>query len=153
MALISDPTSGLVALRRVLRKGVRRLLGVPAVAEGEGRRVPDDMPRDGLFTQPLVVDTTAVEDPEVVDTGTRVTFRVLVRDADGRRCPDVHVEARVVGPEREAVGETTTDMLGAARFRMAGPPGTYRIEVLEVAALALDWDRATSTTTASLTVA
>jgi hypothetical protein len=122
------------------------------VASGELRTVPDDLPRDGAFAQPLVVTTTVLGDPEEVDGGTRVTFRALVRDADGKRCSDVHVEARVTGPERAAVGETTTDMLGAARFRMTGPPGEYRIEVLEVAALALDWDRDGSTVTASATV-
>lgn len=149
MALPS-PTEVRDTLARGVRSVLRRALGTPAVAEGELRRVPDDLPRDTLFAQPLAVTASVPDDPEPQPDGQRVTFRVLVRDAEGRRCPDVHVEARVTGPERSAVGEATTDMLGRVRFRMTGPPGDYALEVVEVAGGALTWDRdadAAATTT------
>jgi hypothetical protein len=152
MPSLPSPGEAVETLGRTARSFLRRALRVPPVAGGELRPVPDDLPRDGAFAQPLVVTATVLGEPEEVDGRARVTFRVLVRDANRKRCSDVHVEARVTGPERSAVGETTTDMLGAARFRMAGPPGDYRIEVLEVAALALDWDREQSTDTATVTV-
>lgn len=152
MAQLPSPTDLGRHVSRRLRTVVRRVLGVPAVAEGELRRVPDDLPRDTLFAQPLVVTAGVLDDPEQLAEGHRVTFRVLVRDAEGRRCPDVHVEARVSGPERTAVGEATTDMLGGVRFRMTGGPGDYHIEVVEVAGAALAWDRDASATTAATTV-
>ena len=74
--------------------------------------------------------------------GSKVTFWLEVRDAEGRRCPDLAVEARVVGPERTATVIGNTDMLGRLKVRTSGPAGTYRIEVLDVAAGGLDWDRA-----------
>ena len=151
MAILS-PDDALRAVRRGARSAARRVLGIPAVAEGELRRVPDDLPRDTLFAQPLVVTVAPSDDTERVEGGTRVTFRVLVRDAAGKRCSDVHVVARIDGPSRSATGETTTDMLGSARFRMTGEPGEYSIEVLDVAAGALEWDRDESTATATATV-
>ncbi|MBW3618843.1 MAG: Ig-like domain-containing protein [Actinobacteria bacterium] len=115
-------------------------------------KVPDDLPRDGIFTQPLVVAVTAAG-PEALDDGElRVTFRATVKDADGKRCPDLHVEATVTGPERTATGATTTDLMGQARFRMAGPAGTYAIRIDDVAGGALDLDPAASTLTAELEV-
>lgn len=152
MALLLDPRRALAALRRVGRDLARRALGTSGATPGELRRVPDDLPRDTLFAQPLVVTAAPLGAAEPVDGGRRITFRVLVRDAEGRRCPDVHVEARVTGPERSAVGEATTDMLGGARFRMTGPAGPYRLDVVEVAGGALSWDRDTSTTTATADV-
>lgn len=152
MALLPSPTDVGRRVGRGLRAVVRRALGVPAVAEGELRPVPDDLPRDTLFAQPLVVTAAVLGDPEQVTGGHRVTFRVLVRDAEGKRCPDVHVESRVAGPDRTAVGEVTTDMLGGARFRMTGPAGDYRLDVVEVAGAALAWDREASTPTATVTV-
>lgn len=102
---------------------------------------PDAAPKHGLFTEPVRVTDIDVFDPEVVQDGRRrVTFRVSIRDADGRRCPSLAVEARVTGPERTATVQGTTDMLGRLRFRMTGPAGTYRIEVTDVAAGGLDWD-------------
>lgn len=151
MALLPSPTR----LRRLLADGaaaiVRRALGVQRTPPGEQlRRVPDDLPRDMLFAQPLVCEVTGAE--ERLDDGeVRATFRVLVRDANGKRCPDLAVEARVRGPERTALGETTTSMLGLATFRMQGPPGTYTVEVTDVAAHALEWDVAASTTEAVVT--
>lgn len=153
MALISSPGPVVDAARRTARRLLRRALGVPDVAEGEMRKVEDDLPRDAMFAQPLTVAASVLGEPEPTDDGSRLTFRVLVRDADGKRCSNIHVEARVTGPERTAVGETTTDMFGAARFRMTGPPGEYAIDVLEVAALGLEWDRSASTATSTTTVA
>lgn len=127
-------------LGRLATSAVRRVLGITPEPLGELTKVPDDLPRDQMFQQPLTCSVEA-GDPEEVDEGTRVTFRVLVRDATGRRCPDLAVEATVTGPERTRTGQVTTDMFGAARFRMTGPAGTYRCDVEDVAAFALDWDR------------
>lgn len=102
----------------------------------------DDLPKKGLFAEPIRVTTLEPLEPEVLDDGRhRVTFLVEVRDADGRRCPDLAVEARVRGPERTRTVQGATDLFGRIRFRMAGPAGTYGIEVTDVAAFALDWDR------------
>jgi hypothetical protein len=104
--------------------------------------VPDDLPRDGLFAQPLTI-SLRVSDPEPgLEGGTRVTFRVGVRDAEGRRCPDLAVSATIDGPHRTAAGMGHTDLMGTVRFRMNGPPGRYRITIDDVAggALALDRD-------------
>jgi hypothetical protein len=123
---------------------VRRLLGIQKTPPGERlTKVADDLPRDSLFAQPLVCDV--VGSAETHDDDHRVSFKVTVKDAEGKRCPDIFVAATVSGPERTASGETTTNMLGTATFRMAGPAGEYAIRVTDVAAGALDWDRATST--------
>lgn len=115
-------------------------------------KVPDDLPRDGIFAQPLVVASLRSQDPERQDDGTvRVSFRATVKDAEGKRCPDLNIQARVTGPERAATGETTTDLMGQARFRMTGPSGTYRIEILDVAAGGLAFDRDASELTAETT--
>jgi hypothetical protein len=74
--------------------------------------------------------------------GHRVTFLLEVRAADDARCPAVAVEARVSGPERTRTVSGATDLLGRLRFRMSGPAGRYGIEVVDVAAGGLDWDRA-----------
>lgn len=134
---------------RVATVVARRVLGVQPDA-GELLPVPDDMPRDQMFSQPLVCETSA-RDTEDVEGGTRVAFRVVVRDALGRRCPDLSVTATIVGPERTGTGQVTTDMFGAAVFRMTGPAGHYGCDVVDVAAGALEWDRDGSTTTASTT--
>ncbi len=103
---------------------------------------PDDMPKTGLFTEPVRVSDLQVLDPEVLDDGRRrVTFMVEVRDADGKRCSDLSVEARVTGPERTRTVQGTTDMFGRIRFRMASTPGTYAVEITDVAAHGLAWDR------------
>lgn len=104
--------------------------------DAELRKVPDDLPKDGIFAEPLEISLRAAG-PEPVDDGLRVTFLVELRDAEGKRCPDVAVEATVTGPERTATGMGHTDMLGRVRFRMAGPPGTYTIEITDVAGNAL----------------
>lgn len=144
MALLPSPRR----LGRLLNRGaaavVRRLLGIERTpADSQLTRVPDDLPRDGLFAQPLVCDVTG--SAETHDDDHRVVFKVVVRDAAGKRCPDIFVEAEVAGPDRTAVGETTTNMLGTATFRMAGAAGTYAIVVTDIAAGALDWDRDAST--------
>lgn len=142
--------------RRALQRGVtavvRRALGIQLTPEGEQlRRVPDDLPRDMLFAQPLTCEVTGAED-HAEDGTARAVFRVLVRDAQGKRCPDLAVETVVTGPGREATGSTTTSMLGIATFRMQGPAGAYRAEVTDVAANALAWDREQSVRTAEVTL-
>lgn len=104
-------------------------------------RQPDDRPKRGLFTEPVRIADLQVLDPEVLDDGQRrTTFLVEVRDAEGRRCSELFVEATVTGPERRATVSGATDLFGRIRFRMAGPPGDYAIEVTNVAAGGLDWD-------------
>ncbi len=153
MSLLPSPAD----LRRSAGRGVtavaRKILGISTELPDALSKVPDDLPRDTLFRQPLIATASVLGTPTRREAGrATVTFRVVVKDADAKRCPDIHVEARVTGPEREAVGELTTDMLGGCKFKMTGPVGTYAIEVLGVAALALDWDTDASTTKASVDV-
>lgn len=116
-------------------------------------RQPDDLPKRGLFTEPIRITRLEALAPEVLEDGTtRVTFLVEVKDADDRRCSDLAVDARVDGPERTATVQGTTDMFGRVRMRMAGPAGRYGIEVLAVAAKGLDWDADAGPTTAALEV-
>jgi hypothetical protein len=154
MALLPSPAALRRALGRNLTNVVRRALRIQKTPlDAELTKVPDDLPRDMLFAQPIVATAKLSGNPETLDDGTaRVAFTVLVKDAEGKRCPDLWVQARIVGPERTAVGDTTTNMLGTATFRMAGPAGTYAIEVLDVAAQALAWDRDASTLTVSASV-
>jgi hypothetical protein len=58
----------------------------------------------------------------------------------------VAVDATITGPERTASGTATTDLMGAVRFRMAGPAGTYTVRIDGVAAGGLQWDPEASTT-------
>lgn len=116
-------------------------------------RQPDALPKSGLFSEPLRVTALDVLDPEVLDDGQhRTSFRVEVRDSEDRRCPDIAVEARLSGPERTRTVQGTTDMLGRIRFRMAGPPGAYRIEVTDVGAKGLAWDPQAGPSTAKTDV-
>ena len=104
--------------------------------------VPDDVPKRGLFTEPVRVDRIDVVDAEPLDDGRRrAAFRVTIRDREGRRCPDLAVEARITGPERTSAGMAHTDLMGQVTFRMAGPRGVYTLEVLDVAAGGLTWAR------------
>ena len=106
--------------------------------------LPDSQPKRGLNAERVRVARSEQEDTEQLEDGTlRVTFRVEVRAADEARCPAVAVEARISGPERERTVSGATDLLGRVRFRMAGPAGSYRLEVLDVAAGGLDWDAET----------
>ena len=122
----------------LFRRRPRMLEGDDAVLE----KVPDDLPRNSIFAEPVRVAQVTAKDVEAVDEErVRVSFRVLVKDAEGKRCPDLAVEATIEGPERTASGMTTTSIMGAATFRMTGPRGTYRITVDDVAAGALELDR------------
>jgi hypothetical protein len=133
-------------VRRRLRRAVR-----PHV---QLERQPDDLPKTGLFVEPLRVTRLDSLEVEPMDArASRVTFMIEVRDAEDKRCSDIAVDARVTGPERAATVQATTDMFGRARFRMTGPAGPYAIELLEVAAKALAWDRDAGPTTAEALVA
>jgi len=102
---------------------------------------PDDLPKTGLFAEPIRITRLDVLDPEPqVDGRTRVTFLVEVKDAEDKRCSELAVDARVTGPERTSTVQPTTDLFGRVRIRMTGPPGAYELEVLEVAAKGLAWD-------------
>ncbi len=115
-------------------------------------RQRDDMPKTGLFAEPVRVTELDVLEPEMLEDGRhRVTFLIEVRDAEGRRCPDLSVEARVTGPERTRTVQGTTDLFGRIRFRMAGPTGGYGLEITDVAAHGLDWDRQAGPATAATT--
>jgi hypothetical protein len=110
---------------------------------------PDDLPKTGLFAEPVRVEAIKVLDPEPLHDGQhRVTFLVEVRDAEDKRCSNLAVEARVSGPERTRTVTGNTDLMGRLRFRTTGPAGRYTIEVLDVAAKGLDFDATTGTTTA-----
>lgn len=112
--------------------------------------LPDSHPKRGLLAEPVRVALLQHAGTEVLgeDGATRrVTFLVEVRAADDARCPSIAVEARVAGPERTRTVSGATDLLGRVRFRMAGPPGSYSIEVVDVAAGGLDWDRTAGATT------
>ena len=103
---------------------------------------PDGVPKHGFFTEPVRVSSLEVLDPEPTEDGRhRVTFRVEVRDAEGRRCSELAVDARITGPERTRDVQAVTDLFGRVRMRMAGPPGDYRLEITDVAARGLAWDR------------
>lgn len=103
--------------------------------------LPDSHPKRGLIAEPVRVARIEHSGTERLEDGTlRVTFLVEVRASDEARCPAVAVEARISGPERERTVSGATDLLGRVRFRMAGPAGSYRLEVLDVAAGGLDWD-------------
>jgi hypothetical protein len=104
--------------------------------------LPDAHPKRGLMAEPVRV--ARLEHTETVtleDASRRVTFLLEVRAADDARCPAIAVEVRITGPERARTVSGATDLLGRVRFRMAGPPGTYRLEVNDIAAGGLDWDR------------
>lgn len=107
--------------------------------------VPDDVPKRGLFSEPITVTSLTAKEPETLEDGRlRATFRAIVKDAEGRRCPDLAVDATIAGPERTSSGTGTTDLMGAITFRMAGPAGRYEIRIDDVAAGGLDLDRAGS---------
>lgn len=138
----------------VLRRLASRLRPRPDDRHvGTLERVPDSHPRTGLFTEPVRVSDLRAREPERLDDGRwRVTFQVTVRDAEDRRCPDLAVEARIVGPERTGGGMATTDLLGSVQARMTGPAGRYRVEILDVAAGGLAWDAASGPRTLETTV-
>lgn len=126
----------------------RRHGSASALADGL-RPVPDDHPRDAFFTSPLRVTSLVTSVDEHPD-GVRVSFVLTVKDAEGKRCPDVAVHARVDGPHRRATGMGHTSMMGAVTFRMSGPAGTYSCTVEDVAGGALGLDVEASTLHATL---
>lgn len=104
-------------------------------------RHPDDLPKRGLFAEPIRLTKLEALDPETTEDGQRrAVFLLEVRDAEDRRCSEISVEVQVSGPERTGTVHATTDLLGRLRVRMAGPPGEYRVEVRDVGAFGLDWD-------------
>ena len=135
-------------------------------------RHPDDLPKRGLFTEPVRVAQLVALEPEWLDTHAtaadpaetapadtpaaeprvRVTFMIEVKDAADRRCSDLAVDARMDGPDRSGKVQGATDMFGRVKVQMTGPPGRYAIEVLEVAAKALTFDRSAGPTTAAVDV-
>lgn len=116
-------------------------------------RQPDGVPKAGLFTEPVRVTRLEALETEVVEGGRhRVAFQVEVKDAEGRRCSDLAVDARITGPERAATVQGATDMFGRVKIRMTGPAGDYTLEVLEVAAKGLAFDLEAGPTTATVTV-
>jgi hypothetical protein len=141
------------------RDGLLRRLRRRRLDPGTFVPLPDSHPRRGLIAEPIRISRLEHAGTEIAagdewlpladDTGPtgrpaarhRVTFLIEVRSADGARCPNVAVEVRLSGPERERTVSGATDLLGRVRFRMAGPLGGYRCEVLDVAAGGLDWDR------------
>jgi hypothetical protein len=120
-------------LRRIVRKR-RHSVGL--------EQHPDDLPKRGLYTEPVrLARVSAMPAEDRPDGDRRAVFLVEVRDAEDRRCADVAVEAVVRGPERTSTVSGVTDLLGRVRFRMQGPSGRYAIRVTDVAAGGLDWDR------------
>lgn len=126
----------------VLRRALSRLRPAPDDRfAGSAEKVPDSHPKSGLFTEPVRVADLRVREVASAGEGRRrVVFQVTIRDAEDRRCPDLSVEARIVGPERTGGGQSTTDLMGSVRIRTEGPAGTYRVEILDVAAGGLAWD-------------
>jgi hypothetical protein len=113
----------------------------------------DDLPKTGLFAEPVRVESIKVLDPELLDDGQhRVTFLVEIRDAEDKRCSNLAVEARVSGPERARTVSGNTDLMGRLRFRTTGPAGTYGVEVLDVAAFGLAFDAGSGQTSATAEV-
>lgn len=124
----------------------------PAMASGTiagPTTVGDDHPKDAFFTRPLRVTelSTQVEDR---GEGVRVSFVATVKDAVGRRCPEMAVHARVVGPQRDATGMGHTSMMGTVTFRMSGPRGDYRCVIEDVAGGALGLDEEASALVAAV---
>ena len=130
--------------------------------------LPDSHPKRGLIAEPVRVARLEHEVAELpadrvaaaartegvtdADDVRRVTFLLEVRSADDARCPNIAVEVRIGGPDRERTVSGATDMLGRVRFRMTGGPGTYRCEVRDVAAGGLDWDRSAGPTELSVDI-
>lgn len=132
-----------------MKAWLRRLLPGTRTEPHEGLRVVgDDHPKDAFFASPLRVTslTTKVEELDSVDAEEliRVSFVATIKDAEGKRCPDMAVYARVAGPHRSATGMGHTSMLGQVTFRMSGPPGTYTCAIEDVAGGALGLDEAST---------
>lgn len=131
-----------------LRRRLRRRIAEDGIVP-----LHDSLPRTGLLAEPVRVAVLEHAGTERLPDGTdRVTFLVEVRAADGARCPALAVEARVEGPERSRTVSGATDLFGRIRFRMAGPPGTYRCTITDVAAGGLAWDRGEADPSVTATV-
>ena len=131
------------------RTSSSRSHGGTTLVEGGGP-VPDDLPRDAFFARPLQVSELVTQVEEHED-GVRVSFVATVKDAEGKRCPDIAVHARVRGPHRAATGMGHTSMMGKVTFRMSGPAGEYTCVVEDVAGGALGLDEDASTLRATVT--
>lgn len=128
-----------------LRRARRRRIGPDGVVP-----LTDSLPKVGLLAEPLRLARLEHAATETLEDGShRVVFLVEVRAADDARCPAIAVEAHVEGPERARTVAGATDLFGRIRFRMAGPAGTYRCTVTDVAAGGLRWDRDAAPTTAT----
>jgi hypothetical protein len=104
--------------------------------------LPDAHPKRGLMAEPVRVAVLQHQETVTLeDASRRVSFVLEVRAADDARCPAIAVEVRITGPDRTRTVSGATDLLGRVRFRMTGPPGPYRLEVIDIAAGGLDWDR------------
>lgn len=113
----------------------------------------DAIPRRGLFAEPLRVDALVHDGTGREGDGLVVTFAIALRDAEGRRVPDIAVEAVVHTPERHATAVGTTDLMGRLRIRTRGPAGRYRLEITDVAAGGLAWDASAGPTVLEIDVA
>lgn len=123
---------------RLLRRRRRTPLRLEPLADG--------VPRRGLFSEPLRVEELALEGTEPADEGLRATFVIGLRDAEGRRVPDIAVTAEVTAPGRSVGVEGTTDLMGRLRVRTRGPRGHYGVTIVDVAAGGLAWDAAAGPT-------
>ncbi len=112
--------------------------------------LPDMVPKRHLYEEPIRVQSIEALPPEPREDGLRVTFWVNVRDSAGQAVKDIAVEGRIIGPERTGQGMANTDEYGQARFRMTGPPGRYRCEIVDVAAGAIDIHRSAPPLVATL---
>lgn len=128
----SVPKKAITVIRRRRRRSRRPVVTL--------ERHPDDLPKRGLFTEPIRVTKLDALEPRMEADESLVDFVVEVKDAEGRRCPDLAVEATVSGPVRSATVQGTTDMMGRLRFRMRGPRGRYHIAIGSIAPGGLDWD-------------
>ncbi len=110
----------------------------------------DDVPKAQFFDHPLTVDRIKVLEAEDRGDGRwAVTFRARIRDASGKRCPELAVYVHIDGPERVADGMGTTDLLGQVAFQTEGPAGTYVLTIDDVAGGTMPVDEAASVMTAT----
>lgn len=132
----------------------RRKVWVPEGEDAATRPFPDSVGRGADWSPPLVVDRCrlASDEPSPPHATTvtgepapagwrRVTFQLRVKDATGRRLPDVAVDVTVTAPHRTVSGTGTTDLAGQTKFQLDGPPGTYALVVDAVAGHAHELDR------------
>ena len=86
--------------------------------------VEDSHPKDGLFTQPIVVAALTAADPEPQDDGqVRVASAPPSRTPKDGGAPTWSSTPRCRTPNARRRDRATTDLMGAVRFRMTGPVG------------------------------